>query len=54
MSDIEKYKIVMFDKYCPTCKHEAVEENEDPCEACISEYVKLNSEKPVKWEEKDN
>ncbi len=46
------YKEVYFDKYCETCRHEKVEEKEDPCHECLNEPARMNSHKPVKWEEK--
>ena len=42
---------VYFDKYCKTCKHELLKENESPCDFCLEEPVNLGSHKPVKWEE---
>lgn len=44
-------KMVFFEKYCPGCKYEAKEANEEPCEECISHPVNEHSHKPVKWEE---
>lgn len=49
----DKYKIVMFNDFCPKCKYEDTDENAEPCETCISEFVKVASRKPVKFEEKE-
>ena len=38
---------VRFDKYCKTCKHEKLEENEPPCDECLEHPVNLHSHKPV-------
>lgn len=48
----DKEKIVFFDKYCTSCKHEAVEENEEPCSECLYSPVNTDTHKPVKWEER--
>lgn len=45
-------KIVEFDKYCKTCRHEKKKETEEPCYECLMEGENVNSHKPVKWEEK--
>ena len=47
-----EYREVLFDKYCKTCKHEKLDETEDPCNECLENPVNLYSQKPVKWEEK--
>lgn len=36
MSIQDDYLFVRFDKYCKTCKHEKLEENEPPCDAGAS------------------
>lgn len=48
----ETYKEVYFGEYCKTCKHEMKKENEEPCDACLSEPLNLHSHKPVFWKEK--
>lgn len=48
----EDYREVHFWKYCSSCKHETLEENEYPCFICLNEPLNLYSSKPVKWEEK--
>ena len=48
----DNYKIVHFDKYCDKCKHKDKEQDETPCDECLSEPANLNSHKPVKFEEK--
>ena len=44
-------KIVEFDKYCKTCAHKDVKEQDEPCCDCLAETVNLNSHKPVKYEQ---
>ena len=43
---------VRFDLYCKTCMHkdESVEWN-GTCDQCLSEPVRYDSEKPVKYEQ---
>lgn len=47
-----QYKLVDFKKYCETCKHKNVKETEDPCNDCLAHGANVNSEKPVRYEEK--
>lgn len=51
--DYQDYKEVYFHEYCKTCKHKKVEENEEPCEECLSEPTNLHSHKPVNYEKKE-
>ena len=46
-------KFVEFDKYCETCKHKGLEEKFDPCHECLSNPVNTQTEKPIKYEEKE-
>lgn len=48
----DDYREVRFDIYCETCKHKEKEENEEPCCECLEKPINLNTEKPVRWEEK--
>ena len=50
----DRFKMVLYDTKCPLCKHEGVDENEEPCESCISEFVNRCSHTPTKFEEKEN
>lgn len=38
---------------CANCKSCDKPENEYPCDECISETARMNSRKPLKWEEKE-
>lgn len=49
---MEDIRIVDFEKYCKTCKHENVDEVMDPCNECLGYPFRDQSEKPEKWEEK--
>ena len=49
----EPYKLVDFDRYCPTCKYKDLKENEDPCDECLAMGANLYSHKPVKYEKKE-
>lgn len=53
MSIQDDYLFVRFDKYCKTCKHEKLEENEPPCDECLEHPVNLHSHKPVRYEGTD-
>lgn len=46
------YKEVYFETYCKTCKYKDRKEEQLPCCDCLEEPVNLQSNKPVKWEEK--
>lgn len=46
-------KEVYFHEYCKSCKHEALEGIEEPCNECLDNPVNLHSHKPVKYEEKE-
>lgn len=47
-------KMVKYEDYCKTCKHEKVKDYENPCDECLYESVRLDgSRKPVNWEEKE-
>jgi hypothetical protein len=48
----EEYLKVDFKKYCKTCKHKELGEKFDPCNECLDYGYNLNSQKPMKWEEK--
>lgn len=50
----DSYKEVYFHKYCNTCKHKKLAEDEDPCYECLHEPANSYSHKPVKWEEEDS
>lgn len=47
-SDIRE---VYFDKYCKLCVHKDKEENEKPCNECLSNPVNTNCHKPVMFKE---
>lgn len=51
METIEKE--VYFGKYCSTCKHEKVSEQDDPCYDCLNQFTNSYSHKPINWEEKE-
>lgn len=49
-----EHLFVDFKKYCETCKHKDTPETEDPCTECLENPMNLFSQKPVKWEEKED
>lgn len=48
----EQFKEVYFDRYCKTCKHEKLKEEEKPCCECLEHPINAYSHKPVMYEEK--
>lgn len=46
--------LVYFGRYCKSCKHEKLEENEPPCNECLEHPVNLNSHKPINYEDKSD
>lgn len=50
---IGDYKIVFFDQYCETCKHEEEPETSDKCAECLDIPARIDSHKPENWEAKD-
>ena len=48
----ENYKEVLFWEYCHRCKHDVLNEDEEPCCDCLNEPVNLCSHKPIKFEDK--
>lgn len=49
----EGYKEVYFDDYCDSCKYANLDEDDTPCDECLSNPVNVYSHKPVKYKEKD-
>lgn len=49
-----KCRIIDFEKYCNKCKYEELKDYEDPCNECLDHGVNYESEKPVKFKEKDD
>ncbi len=47
-----KTKFVDFDKYCKTCKHQKLKEEQPPCDECLEYATNEYSHRPVKWEAK--
>lgn len=45
-------KFVDFRRYCKTCKHSKLREDQEPCDECLEYPVNEYSHKPVKWEAK--
>lgn len=47
-------KIVLFDKWCKTCKYRFKKESQDPCAQCLEYPVNTDSTKPVEYKETKN
>ena len=45
-------RMVRYDLWCDKCKHKTINENDEPCEECLSNPINTHTEKPVKFEEK--
>ena len=43
-------KEVYFYKYCKLCRYKDTDENQQPCDECLSEPVNINCHRPVKFE----
>ena len=48
----EGMKEVYYDKYCNTCEFMNKREDEEPCDECLNEPGRMNSHKPLKYEER--
>lgn len=46
-------KEVFFDVYCPSCEHRKTNEQEEPCNECLTYFTNDNSHKPVNYKEKE-
>lgn len=48
------YKEVAFNKYCPKCKYEKIDDTKgkEPCDECLDNPVNYGTEVPAKFEEK--
>ncbi len=46
-------KEVNFEKYCPRCIYKDLEETLDPCNDCLDYPMNENTEKPVRFKEKE-
>lgn len=44
-------KIVEFDKYCSTCEHKDISEQEYPCNECMTNPTNMHSKKPTFYKE---
>lgn len=49
--EFENWKEVYFHEYCSKCKHKDVSETKNPCNECLTEGVRLNTHKPLNFEE---
>lgn len=47
----ENWKEVLFVVYCPKCKHAFKSSSDEPCDECLATGGRLNSHKPVMFEE---
>lgn len=46
-------KIVEYFKYCKTCKHKDVKQEDEPCNSCLYAPVNEDSVVPVNYEKKE-
>lgn len=44
-------KEVLYGNYCGKCKYRKVPENNEPCEECLTNPSRIDSHKPLKFEE---
>ena len=50
---IGDYKIVEFDKYCPTCRWKNRSEHFSICNECLTNPARIDSHKPECYEKKE-
>lgn len=46
-------KFVAFEAYCKKCKYEELDGWKDPCNECLTVGGREGTEKPLKFEEKE-
>lgn len=46
-------KFVDFEKYCKKCEYNNTAESDVPCWECLEQPVNYNSEKPIRFKERD-
>ena len=51
--DASKTKEVLYSEWCNKCEHKDLDEDEDPCNECLSYPYNWDSHKPVKFKEID-
>jgi hypothetical protein len=49
----DREKFVNFRLYCPKCEHYEVAQDAEPCNECLHYPTNVESEKPVKYKEKE-
>lgn len=49
----DNMKLVDFDRFCPNCKYENIENTEDPCDECLGSPALQYSHKPINFKKKD-
>ena len=52
MDNIDKE--VFYSEYCWRCKYKTVDENEEPCETCMTEFFNEYSHKPTQFVPEDD
>lgn len=50
--EINREKIVEFDKHCKNCVYKDLPETKDPCYECLTEPVNVYSHRPIKFKER--
>lgn len=51
MDNPENIKLVRFDMYCRSCKYAKYDEEQEPCNECLTVPARLNSHVPEMYEE---
>lgn len=47
-------RLVAYHKYCYGCKHKDVLPDEEPCNECISNPARTDTERPLNYEPKED
>ena len=45
--------IVDYKKYCPLCEYAGTDENEEPCDECLSYPINTDTRAPTRFKKKD-
>lgn len=50
---LEHIKEVIYEGYCQKCKYVNIREQDDPCNACLTQNWNVDTHRPVNFKKKD-
>lgn len=50
---VNEEKIVRYDRYCKTCEHWNLKQEEEPCNTCLENPTNTYSRKPKYYKKKE-